>query len=221
MRVLSTLATKGVLDKMRAAAERAAGSLDIRFDATQAILGDVAGGAKADFVIVTEEAMNAWLRSGYVSESRVLGGSGIGIAVRAGAHRPDIGTMDAFVSALLAASSVAHSKAGASGIYFSELIDRLGLRSQLKKIVVVEKGPVGRVVASGDAEIGVQQTCELVPVPGIDIVGPLPAAVQKVTVFAAGIPATTADRDGALALLEFLVSAPARAAMKAGGLEPG
>jgi molybdate transport system substrate-binding protein len=220
MRVLSTLATKGVLEKMRVEAERAAGPLDIRFDATQAILRDVAAGAKPDFVIVTEEAMNAWTRSGFVSEARVLGSSGIGIAVRAGVPRPDIGTVEAFNGALVAAKSVAHSHAGASGIYFADLINRLGLRSKLKRIVVVEKGPVGRVVASGDAEIGVQQICELAPVPGIDIVGPLPDAIQKITVFAAGIPAATSDRKAALALLDFLVSPPARAAMKTGGLEP-
>lgn len=220
MRVFSTLATKGVLDGMRADAERAAGPLEIRFDATQAILRDVAAGAKPDFVIVTEEAMAAWKQSGFVAESRVLGESGVGVAVRAGAPRPDIGSMDAFKAALLAASSVAHSKVGASGLYFSEVIDRLGLRARLKKIVVVEKGPVGRVVASGEAELGVQQLCELAPVPGIDIVGPLPDAIQKTTVFAAGIPAATSDRKAALALLDFLASAPARSAMQAGRLEP-
>jgi len=220
MRVLSTLAAKGVLEKMRAEAERAAGPLDIQFDATQAILRDVAAGAKPDFVIVTGEAMNAWTQSGFISESRVLGGSGIGIAVRAGAPRPDISTVEACGASLTAAKSVAHSKAGASGIYFADLIDRLGLRSKLKKIVVVEKGPVGRAVASGDAEIGVQQICELVPVPGIDVVGPLPEAIQKITFFAAGIPATASDPKAALALLDFFCSPPAQAAMKAGGLEP-
>jgi len=220
MRVLSTLATKGVLDKMRDAAERAAGPLDIRFDATQAILRDVSSGAKADFVIVTDEAMQAWKKSGYVVESRMLGSSGVGVAVRTGAPRPDISSLDAFKSALLSASSVAHSKVGASGLYFADVIDRLGLRTRLKKIVVVEKGPVGRVVAAGEAELGVQQICELAPVPGIDIIGPFPDAIQKTTVFAAGIPASTADRKSAQALLDFLVSASARAAMKAGGLEP-
>jgi molybdate transport system substrate-binding protein len=220
MKVFSTLATKGVLDSMRDEAVRAAGPLDIRFDATQAILRDIAAGAAPDVVIVTEEAMNAWIQSGYVAESRVLGRSGVGIAVRAGAAKPEIGTLDAFIAALLAASSVAHSKVGASGIYFSTVIDQLGLRDKLKRIVVVEKGPVGLVVASGEAEIGVQQLCELAPVPGIDIVGPLPGAIQKITGFAAGIPASTSDRERARALLAFLGSPSARARMRAGGLEP-
>jgi len=220
MKVFSTLATKGVLDSMRDEAVRAAGPLDIRFDATQAILRDVAAGAAPDFVIVTEEAMRAWTQSGYISESRVLGRSGVGIAVRAGAPRPEIGTLDAFQAALLACRSVAHSKVGASGLHFAQVIDRLGLREKLKRIVVVEKGPVGLAVASGDAEIGVQQLCELAPVPGIDIVGPLPGAIQKITGFAAGIPASTSDLVRARALLEFLGSPAARARMKAGGLEP-
>lgn len=220
MIVLSTLATKGVLESMREQADRAAGPLDIRFNATQAIQRDVAAGATPDVVIVTQEAMDAWTRSGYVSESRVLGRSGVGVAVRAGARKPEIGTLDTFKAALTAADSVAHSKVGASGLYFAELIDRLGLRAKLKRIVVVEKGPVGLAVASGEAEIGVQQICELAPVPGIDLVGPLPEAIQKYTVFAAGIPASTSDRGRARALLDFLTSAPARAQMGKGGLEP-
>jgi molybdate transport system substrate-binding protein len=220
MKVFSTLAAKGVLDSMRDEAVRAAGPLDIRFDATQAILRDIAAGAAPDFVIVTDDAMKAWTQSGYVSESRVLGRSGVGIAVRAGAPRPEIGTLAAFEAALIAARSVAHSKVGASGIHFAEVIDRLGLRDKLKRIVVVEKGPVGLVVASGEAEIGVQQICELAPVAGIDIIGPLPDPVQKFTAFAAGIPASTSAPAAARALLDFLGSPSARAVMKAGGLEP-
>lgn len=219
MKVFSTLATKGVLDAMRAEAVRAAGPLDIRFDATQALLRDVAAGAMPDFVIVAEEAMETWTRSGYVTESRVLGRSGVGVAVRAGAPRPKIGSLDEFKKALLAADSVAHSKVGASGLYFSELIDRLGLRAHLRRIVVVEKGPVGLAVASGEAEIGIQQICELAPVKGIDIVGPLPGPIQKFTVFAAGIPASTSEPGRAKALLDFLCSPTARAAIESGGLE--
>jgi molybdate transport system substrate-binding protein len=220
MNVFSTLATKGVLESMREEAVRAAGPLDIRFDATQALLRDIAAGAKPDVVIVTQEAMDAWTRSGYVNESRTLGRSGVGVAVLAGAPRPRIGTLEEFQSALLAARSVAHSKVGASGLYFAELVDRLGLRARLKCIVVVEKGPVGLAVASGEAEIGVQQVCELAPVKGIDIVGPLPAEIQKFTGFAAGIPASTSDPARARALLDFLGSTAARAAMAAAGLVP-
>ena len=188
--------------------------LDLRFDATQAILQQLAAGAPADLLVLTAEA----LKDLNVTQVRALGSSGVGIAVRAGAPRPDIGSVKALKRALEAAQSVAHSKIGASGLYFVELIGRLDIK--LKKRVVVDKGPVGIVVASGEAEIGVQQLCELAPVPGIDIVGPLPEAIQKVTHFSAGIAANATNAKGAAALLELLLSNAARAAMAEGGIQP-
>ena len=200
--VVSSLALKGVLEEFRAAFERSlAAKLDLRFDATQAILAQL-GSLRADLLVLTAEAMEALRKDGQVTQVRALGSSGIGIAVRAGAPKPDIGSVEALKRALAGASSVAHSKVGASGIYFSELLQRLDIT--LKKRVVVEKGPVGLVVAAGEAEIGVQQLCELAPVPGIDIVGPLPAPVQKMTHFSAGIPANAANPQGARALMELL-----------------
>jgi molybdate transport system substrate-binding protein len=200
--VVSSLALKGVLEEFKPAFERSlAARLELRFDATQAILAQV-GSLGADLLVLTAEAMEALRKGGQVTEVRALGSSGIGIAVRAGAPKPDIGSVEALKRTLAGASSVAHSKVGASGIYFAELLQRLGIT--LKKRVVVEKGPVGLVVAAGDAELGVQQLCELAPVPGIDIVGPLPAPVQKMTHFSAGIPANAANPQGARALMELL-----------------
>jgi molybdate transport system substrate-binding protein len=213
--VLSSLALKGVLEEFRPSFERSLGTaLELRFDATQAILGRLNNGEQAELLILTAESMqNLGLK-----QVRNLGSSGVGIAVRAGAPKPDIGSVEAFKRTLTAAKSVAHSKVGASGIYFAELLDRLDIT--LQKRIVVEKGPVGLVVASGEAEIGVQQLCELAPVAGIEIVGPLPDAVQRVTHFAAGIPANAANPQGAAALLELLRSEAARAAMRKGGLQP-
>jgi molybdate transport system substrate-binding protein len=200
--VVSSLALKGVLEEGKAAFERSlAAKLELRFDATQAILAQV-GSLRADLLVLTAEAMEALRKGGQVTEVRALGSSGIGVAVRAGAPKPDIGSLEALKRALAGASSVAHSKVGASGIYFVELLQRLDIT--LKKRVVVDKGPVGRVVAAGEAEIGVQQLCELAPVPGIDIVGPLPEPVQKVTHFWAGIPANAANPQGARALMALL-----------------
>jgi molybdate transport system substrate-binding protein len=213
--VLSSLALKGVLEELNSSFERSLGTpLELRFDATQAILGRLKSGERADLLILTAESMQDL----EVKPVRKLGSSGVGIAVRAGAPQPDIASLEAFKRALAAAKSVAHSKVGASGIYFAELLDRLNIR--LQKRIVVENGPVGLVVASGEAEIGVQQLCELAPVRGIDIVGPLPHAVQRVTHFAAGIPASAANPQGAAALLELLRSEIARAAMLRGGLQP-
>jgi molybdate transport system substrate-binding protein len=218
--VLSSLALKGVLEKFQARFERSVGPLELRFDATQALLPLVRAGAKADLLILAAEAMDELSASGIVVRTWPLGSSGVGVAVRAGAPKPDIGSVEGLKSALLAARSVAHSKIGASGLYFSELLERLGIASRLKQRVVVEKGPVGAVVAAGEAELGVQQLCELAPVPGIEIVGPLPEPVQKLTYFAAGIPAGAANPQAALTLIELLRSDATRAAMIEGGLQP-
>jgi molybdate transport system substrate-binding protein len=194
--VLSSLALKGALEKGKAQFEQALGApLELHFDATQAILPRLAAGFRADLVILTAEAMKGLA----TREVRALGASGVGVAVKAGAPRPDIGTVDAFKRALERAGSVAHSKVGASGIYFSELVETLPIR--LKRRIVVEKGPVGLVVARGEAEIGLQQICELEPVPGIDIVGPLPKPIQRLTHFAGGIPTNAANPQGGSALL--------------------
>jgi molybdate transport system substrate-binding protein len=210
--VLSSLALKGVLDQARARFEQALRErLELQFDATQAILPRLAAGARADLLVLTTEAMHELEKSKSVKEVRALGSSGVGVAVRAGAPRPDIGSLEAFKSALLAARSVAHSKSGASGMYFAQLLEKWNL--PLKERVVVEKGPVGLVVAAGDAEIGVQLLCELAPVAGIDIVGPFPDAIQKMFYFSAGISAGAANAQGALALMELLVSRAATSPM--------
>jgi molybdate transport system substrate-binding protein len=202
--VLSSLALKGVLEKFKPAFEQSlAARLDLRFDATQAILTQLGAGFQADLLVLTTEAMEELRKGGQVVQVRALGSSGIGVAVRAGAPKPDIGSVEALRRALVSARSVAHSKVGASGIYFVELLQRLAIADRVNR-VVVEKGPVGLVVAAGDAEIGVQQLCELAPVPGIEIVGPLPDPVQKVTHFSAGIPASATNPKGARALMEML-----------------
>jgi molybdate transport system substrate-binding protein len=219
--VLSSLALKGVLERLKPAFEQAlATRLDLRFDATQAILTQLAAGIRADLLVLTAEAMAALQKRRQVAQVRRLGSSGVGVAVRAGAPKPDISSVAALKRSLVSAASVAHSKVGASGIYFAELLQRLGIAGKLKKRVVVEKGPVGLAVARGEAEIGVQQLCELAPVAGIEIVGPLPQALQKLTHFAAGIPANAANPKGALALIELLRSQAARAAMLDSGMQP-
>jgi molybdate transport system substrate-binding protein len=219
--VLSSLALKGVLERFRSEFERAVGPLDLRFDATQAILQRIAEKEPADLLLLTAEAMEDLSQKGHVTQVRAIGSSGVGLAVRAGAPKPDISSVDALVRALTSARSVAHSKVGASGIYFSALLKKLKIEDKLRKRIVIEKGPVGLAAASGEAEIAVQQLCELAPVPGIDIVGPLPEPLQKMTVFAAGIAADAANPKAAATLMELLLSDAARAAMLEGGMQPG
>lgn len=222
--VLSTLALRGILERYRQQFEQALGArLEFRFGATQAILKELEGAARdgwPDLLVLTAEAMQQLQAAGRVSQVQVLGSSGVGVAVRAGAPKPDIGSLEAFKRAIVGASSVAHSEVGASGLYFAELLERLGIAGQIKKRVIVEKGPVGLAIAAGEAEIGVQQLCELAPVAGIDIVGPLPEPIQRVTRFAAGIPANAADPKGAAALLGLLRSERVRAGMPAIGIQP-
>jgi molybdate transport system substrate-binding protein len=209
--VLSSLALKGVLENFRSGAE-------IRFDATQAILASLEKGAKADLLILTAEALDELRKQGRVTEVHALGSSGVGVAVRAGVRKPDISSVDAFIRTLVNARSVAHSKVGASGIYFSELLEKQKI--SLKKRVVVEKGPVALAVARGEAEIGIQQLCELAPVAGIDIVGPLPEPLQRLTHFSAAIPADAPDRAAGLQVLRLLRSEAGRKAMLDGYLHP-
>jgi len=200
---------KGVLDD-------AAGGLRVEFHATQALLKSIAEGASADVVILTAEGIDSLVRQGKVlAATRVeMGSSGVGIAVRAGARKPDISTVDALKRALLNAQSVGHSRMGASGIYFAQLLERLGLVERLKKRVIVEKGPVAVAIAKGEVELGAQLLCELAPVPGIDIVGPLPKELDNLSVFAAGVMAGSTKRAAAQAFLDFLGTAPVQAAMQ-------
>ena len=211
-RVLSTLALKGVLAKL-------APQLDVEIHATKALMELIERSDPADLLILTSEAIEGLARQGKVSDVRALGTSGVGVAVRAGASRPDIASVEKFKEALLQARSVGHSKVGASGLYFVELIRELGIADRVNTVVVA-RGPVGEAVARGDAELGVQQLCELAPVQGIDIVGPFPEPLQRITAFSAGIPASAKKRDEARALLDLLASEAGRAAMRAGHLRP-
>ena len=180
-------------------------------------------GEPLDVVILADTALDALIRAGKVMPgSRVdLVRSRIGMAVRKGAPKPDIRTVAALTRTLLQAKSVAFSDS-ASGVYISsELLQRLGIADRiLPRSTRVQSEPVGAVVARGDAEIGFQQISELLPEKGIDVVGPLPAEVQKITVFSAGIVAGAKAPEAARALIAYLASPAAAAAITKAGLEP-
>jgi molybdate transport system substrate-binding protein len=188
----------------------------------------VAGAATAtEITVVTSGAFTAALGD-LIKQGKVESGSQvdlvksyIGMAVKAGAPKPDISTVDALKRALLAAKSVAYSDS-VSGVYLStELFQKLGIADQMKgKSMKIEADPVGGVVANGKAEIGFQQISELRPIKGIDIVGPLPPGAQKITVFAAGIPATSKHPEAAKALIQWLASPSAYSVIRKNGLQP-
>lgn len=180
-------------------------------------------GEPVDVVIVADNVLVALIKDGTVLlESRTaLARSAIGMAVQAGAPKPDISSVEALRRALLQAKSIAYS-ASVSGRYVStELLQRLGIADQVTgKSRRIEGERVGAVVARGEAEIGFQQISELLPVPGIEYVGPLPPEVQKVSVFSAGVAAAARDPDAAHALIRFLASPEAADAITKSGLEP-
>jgi molybdate transport system substrate-binding protein len=180
-------------------------------------------GEPVDVVIMADAALVNLIKDGKVlAESRInLARSGIGMAVRAGAPQPDISSVDALKRTLLQAKSIAYSSS-VSGHYLStELFQRLGITDQIvHKSRRIERERVGAVVARGEAEIGFQQISELLPVPGIDYVGPLPPELQRVTVFSAGVAVGARDSNAAHALIRFLASPDAAHAITKSGMEP-
>jgi molybdate transport system substrate-binding protein len=180
-------------------------------------------GEEIDVVIMAVPALTDLIGQGKVrADSRTdLVASAIGMAVKGGAVRPDIGTVDALKRALLAAKSIGYSDS-ASGVYLStELFPRLGIADRIaSKSRKIEAVPVGELVARGEVEIGFQQISELRPVKGIEIVGPLPPGAQRVTVFAAGIPVSSKQPELAWELIRWLASPAAWPAIRKSGLEP-
>jgi len=181
-------------------------------------------GESADLVILAGGSLDELIQLGkVVPGSRVdLARSGVGVAVRAGAPRPDISSADALKRALLAATSIGYST-GASGTHFVRMFERMGIADELKpKIKQAAPGvPVGDLVARGEVEIGFQQVSELLPVAGIDFLGPLPPQMQQFTVFAGGIHAGAKAPAAARALALFLASPDTAQVKRNKGMEPG
>jgi molybdate transport system substrate-binding protein len=179
-------------------------------------------GEPADVLIMVGYALGDLVTKGkVVADSRVdLVKSPIGIAVKSGAPRPDISSVDAVKRTLLAAKTIAYSDS-ASGVYVStEMFGKLGIADEMKdKARKIPATPVGEIVAHGDAEIGFQQISELKPVPGIDIVGQLPPELQKITVFSAGIATVSKEPDAGKALIKFLGSPAASTVIINSGME--
>lgn len=180
-------------------------------------------GEPADVLILVGYALDDLIKNGKaVAGSKVdLVNSKIGVAVKAGAPKPDISTADAVKRALLAAKSVAYSDS-ASGVYVStEMFNKLGIADDMKdKAKKIPATPVAEIVAKGEAELGLQQISELKAVSGVDIVGPLPDSLQKITVFSAGIATGSKEPEAGKALIKFLGSPAARDTIVKSGLEP-
>lgn len=174
----------------------------------------------ADMVIMSAAGIDALMAADLVAARHDLATSGIGVAVRAGAPRPDITSGAALQRAVLAAGSIVYST-GPSGVYLAALFERMGIAAAIAhKVKQVQGEPAGAVVARGEAQIGFQQVSELLPVPGIDFVGPLPDDVQEITTFSAGILTASKVPHAARELIEFFTEPHAAPVIRRKGMEP-
>jgi molybdate transport system substrate-binding protein len=201
--------------------EKATGNkVKISFKGAPEVAADVKQGA-ADLVITNSEVVDEFTTSGIVAGNgkTLLMISKVAVGVKTGAKRPDISTPDKLKAALLAAKTVGYSQ-GSSGQHFQTVIQKLGIADQVKaKGVVVQGRPVGAAIASGEAEIGVQQVAELRPVAGVDVIGELPPELQKKIPYSAGVAAKAKDAATARALVAFLRSGPAMDVLKRKGMD--
>jgi len=222
VKVLASAALKAAYLEMQPEFERATGHrLATVWAPTAEMAKRVGSGEAVDLVIMATDRIDELIRSGrIVAGSRVdLARSGVGIAVRAGAPKPDLTSADAVKRALLSAKSIAYST-GLSGIYVADLFQSMGIAEALKpKLKQVQGVPIGEIVARGEAEIGFQQTSELFAVPGIQAI-PLPPEIQHTFYYAAGVPVAAREPEAARALARFLTTPDAALAIRNTGLEP-
>jgi molybdate transport system substrate-binding protein len=224
VRVLSTLALKGAVQNLAGPFEAAGGArIDADFAPTLGLLDRLQSGESADVVILTREGLDGLAAQGsVVAETCVdLARSYVGIAVKAGADHPDIATVTALRATLLGAKSVAYSRIGASGIFFAQLIERIGIAHLINaRAKIVPSGLTAALLVTGEAELAVQQLSELMQVDGVELVGPIPRELQTAAVFSAGRLAASVKAVQSDALLKYLASAEVAPVLRAAGLEP-
>jgi molybdate transport system substrate-binding protein len=225
IRVLASNGVKATLEELAPAFERETGNkLVIEYGLAAVLKRQIEGGAAFDLAILTSAGIDdlAKQRKVDAGSRAAIARSGVGIGIKQGGPRPDIGAPDAFKRTLLAAKSITWAKEGQSGIYFAGLIERMGIAAQLKpKAVIAATGTeVGQLVASGRVELGVSQMNELMAMPGVEVLGPLPGELQTYTAFHAGVASGSKNAQGAQALIRFLTTPSARAVFKAKGQEP-
>jgi molybdate transport system substrate-binding protein len=224
IKVLATHAAQAVMEVLGPQFEQATGhKLVCAYDPSAAVRRQIEAGAAFDVAIITHATLDALAKKNKIEAASIsdIGKSGLGVAVKKGAPKPDISTVDAFKRTLLAAKSVVRSTEGASGAYFGELLGRLGIADQMKdKLRLGPSGRISEMAARGEVELAVQQVSEILPVEGADFVGPFPAEVQLYTMFSAGVASAAKDPKAAMDLVKFLVAPAAAGVVKSKGLEP-
>ena len=228
LRVLTSVALTSVLDELAPVFEKTTGTkLKIDYNLIAAQRKRILEGESADVIILSRGAMQELQKLDKLAASDLVdvAGTPVSVAARAGLPKPDISTADALKQTLLSARSIVYAdpaKGGASGVYFARVLDRLGIAEQMQaKTILVPGAQAAEVVAKGEAELGVAQGSEIVPVAGAQLVGPLPGEFASMTVFTAGIGAGSTLRAPASELITFLKGPEAAARFKAKGFEPG
>ena len=229
VKMLSANGMREVMEDLGPKFERATGHrLAITFGTLGVIVQRVRNGETADVIAIPQQGIDRLVKDGKAIESTVavLARAGIGLIVRKGAPKPDISSPEAFKRALLAARSITYldpAAGGTSGAHFEKVLDRLGIGPEIKPKTVLHPNAraAGVLVANGEAEIGINLVQELIPLDGIDLVGPLPGALQNTLVFAAAVGTGAKDAVAAKALIDFLRTPEAVAVIKAKGMEPG
>ena len=226
LQVLSAGAMRSIVTELAAAFEKETGnSVKLTFGTVGALKAKLADGAPADVAIMTQEAMQEMARQGAVVEGSwtAIGRTGIGVAVRDGAPKPDIGSPEALKQTLLSTKSLVYvdpAQGGTSGIHFAGVLQKLGIADAVKpKTTLVPGGYPAELVARGDVELVVHQISEIIPVKGVTLVGPLPKELQKTTVYAAGVTVGSASRTTAGAFVAFLARPDFKPKLAAAGLD--
>ncbi len=221
IKVLSTPTLKATLDDLGPKFERATGhKLVTKFDAVAVLKRQIEAGETFDVTILLPAAIDDLIKQGKVIGRTDISRSGVGVAVRAGAPKPDVSSVDALKRALLSANSISYSPDSASSTFFLSLVDRLGIGGEVKpKLKAAPGGRVMEPVASGDADLTVITTPNIVGVPDVAVAGLLPAELQSYTVFSAGVGAAAKEVDGAKELIRYLVAPEATPVFEAKGME--
>jgi molybdate transport system substrate-binding protein len=224
LKVLSGNGQKAAVRELCTQFERATGNkINLHFEVNVDLEKKIEAGESFDVAVLNPPVIDALIKDGKIAagSSKDIGRSGLGVAVRSGSPKPDIGSVEAFKRTLLAAKSVAFPGKGASGIYFVSLLDRMGIAAEMKsKLRPMQAEDTVEVVARGDADMVVVVATRLVDVTGVDMVGPIPEELQTKIGFAAGLGASAKQPDAAKALIRFLSGPEAAATLKAKGVEP-
>jgi molybdate transport system substrate-binding protein len=228
VKVLTSVALTAALTELVPTFEKATGDkVTIVYGLAAEMRKRVLDGESADVIMITRPMMDDLAKQNKLASGTLANvvGTPVALAARAGAVKPDIGTVDAFKRTLLAAKSIVYAdpaKGGVSGVVFARALERLGIADQMKaKTILVPGAQAPELVAKGEAELGVAQGSEIVPVAGVELVGPLPGELASTTVFAAAVGAESKSAAAAKALIEFLRAPQAAPAFKAKGFQPG